>query len=576
MKRLILFTLLIHLSFIPDTRAQSDRSSLAVGANAIAAERGVLLSQLQLLETKTAKLDHPLAVALAKAEIADAAWSLDESWARQLLIEAYDLTLPRDNDQEGARPVGSPPPMTNAAERARDDARRRVLAVAARGETFAGELIKRGAAKVGRFVEQKMYADLATDALNRGDKKAAGDYVANAIDTDPTQVASVNVILALAAHDRAAADDLTIKYIERLRAFPLSRSDQSLVRSYFILGRLIFGPSDTGDKAPPPGPAVMKAYVSYVIESLSRIAQSDPASLRSARLFLMSAWMPLKQYAPEMAGAFMELEKLSRPPGADASLPQRSMDEIYRERYEQQAKQALKDGQPTDLIILNAASSGDFDKARELIRKLPDGQRKNQLTEAVNVKELLTLSARGDMAKAEGIGMGLKRATSILQVYPVMIKKCLAEKDSVCASRLAYQAVRQLKQSETSTPESPPGVPAAALPTLKEVDPVLLSLGALADAVGSADESLALEILEEVVKAANASFVDTTQGRIGFDARIFRKLASKNEPRVLTVAEELKDPLRRVVATAAVFQWKAEELQKKARPSITAKKTAAN
>jgi hypothetical protein len=53
---------------------------------------GALLLDLKNLALEIPKLDGGLARALAKAEIADAAWSLDPKWSKALLREAYQLT----------------------------------------------------------------------------------------------------------------------------------------------------------------------------------------------------------------------------------------------------------------------------------------------------------------------------------------------------------------------------------------------------------------------------------------------------------------------------------------------------
>jgi hypothetical protein len=48
-------------------------------------QNAVLLSDVKTLALEIPKLDSPLARALANAEIADAAWTLDQNWARRLL-----------------------------------------------------------------------------------------------------------------------------------------------------------------------------------------------------------------------------------------------------------------------------------------------------------------------------------------------------------------------------------------------------------------------------------------------------------------------------------------------------------
>jgi hypothetical protein len=74
----------------------------------------------------------------------------------------------------------------------------------------------------------------------------------------------------------------------------------------------------------------------------------------------------------------------------------------------------------------------------------------------------------------------------------------------------------------------------------------------------------ASEVVDEMVDAANRSEIDTKQGRTGFDSDVFSKLAAKDEIRARSAAENLNDRLRRLVALAAIYQWKAKQLEKQA------------
>ena len=60
--------------------------------------------------------------------------------------------------------------------------------------------------------------------------------------------------------------------------------------------------------------------------------------------------------------------------------------------------------------------------------------------------------------------------------------------------------------------------------------------------------------------AANHSELDTSAGRTGFESSLFKKLAEKNEARVNLAAMQLQDPLRQIVALAAIDQWKSDKL----------------
>lgn len=565
MKRIVLTIVLMAL-LTPSFNGQSIEIKQD-GNDDIALRKLGLLSNLQALETESTKLDKVLARALAKAEIADAAWMLDQAWAKKLLREAYELTFPEEEEQNKLRhePVGAAPKFPTEIDRARSEVRNRVFSIAGRDKDFADELTKLGAKKLGHYEEHLRKANLATKALEAGDKEAAGRYILQSIEADPSQISAGRAILDLAAKDRAAADALIIQYIERLRTTPLSFENQSLGRTYLILNELVFPNPDR--KIVPPSPAVMRAYVAYIIESLGKLEQMRPGSLKRARVILLTAWLPLKKYAPELTEAFLQLERVSISPGDDASLPKVSEGEASKERYEKRVKDALDSDQPDEQAINFAITRGDFHKARKLIEKLSDEPQKTQLIEMVNTQEAINLAKKGNLVEAERLAEQLNKATSILQAYPVIINKYVASKDHPSATLIVYQAIKQLKHANTETAIPPAGIPSSALVTSKELDPVLLSLSKLAKAVISMDEALALEILDETVRSANASNMDTGQGRTGIDIDVFRKLTPKNEIRVRQAAESLKDPLRRIVALAVIYQWEAGELEKKAKPS---------
>jgi DNA-directed RNA polymerase specialized sigma24 family protein len=94
----------------------------------------------------------------------------------------------------------------------------------------------------------------------------------------------------------------------------------------------------------------------------------------------------------------------------------------------------------------------------------------------------------------------------------------------------------------------------------------------LSKAIVEVDETLALAVLDETVIAANKSSVDSSEGRVGFDLDVLKRLAPKNEERVHQAAEDLTDRFRQIVALAAINQWKASELEKKSRVELSKRK----
>lgn len=535
-------------------------------------EKNSLVAELQSLERETLKFSDPLMEALAKVEIADAAWELDRDWAKKLIRAAYELTLPK-TDQRGEqnKPAGSPPPPPNAADRLRWKIRFRALAVARRDRDFANELTEAGSESLGAYGRHFASAALADQAIESGDVEASADYIRQGISADPTQGTAPEIINRVAMRDRALADRLILQYISEVQRFPLNSANRSDGRIFTTLARLVnptFLP-DPSVKIPPPGAAVMRGYIAYMLEALRGLEQQEPGYLQRRRATLLSLWVPLQQYAPELAGAFLSLESRSRRPGQNSTLPTAaSVEEERRRRQERIAGSGTGGEQPHESLIYAAISRGDFDKARELLDKLPDDARKESLRELVSAEEAVSRAAKGDVYAAADLAKGLKRAASISRVYPVLIRKSVAIKDKPHAARLVQQALQQVKDSDTSPLPVPAGIPVSAVEADKRFDPVLSFIAELATDVLSYNDELAFVILDELVSTANATASAAEQEQIGFDAAVFKKLAPRKEMHVRQAAHSLRSPLQRVLALASVNQWKAKELTgRRAKPT---------
>lgn len=562
------FLLLCALVVLAVSFAVGQTSEAARTKEDAALHKLALLFDLQALDAKAAKLDKPLARAAARAEIADAAWELERDWAKTLLAEAYRLTFPEDKvaAKLRERPVGARPTILSPREHSPLEVRRRVMTVAGRDKSFAGQLIKTGAEQLGRAEAQSQYAHLAFQSIESGDREAADAYIRQVIDADPTQTIAQEVITELAIRDRAAADALTILFIERLRATPLTGDDGSAGRAAFMLFQLVFPsgqyPGMNGREIAPPGPAVLRAYAVFIVEHLRQLEQIRPGRIKGSRIMLLTVWPSLKKYAPELIGEFWALEALSRKPDDDPSITPDNYWQRNREKYEEQRRRNYDDDNPDPMLIDVLIGRGDFVRARKLIDKLADGAQKLQLADKADAKEALAFTDKGDIDAATMLAEKLKRAVSILEVYPAIIRKCASRKDQVCVSASTYQALKQLKRVEVSPSIPPAGIPASIVATPQEFDPLLSSLNKLAGAIAPGDETLALEVLDEVVAAANRSTLDTGQGRTGISVEIFSKLSLRNETRVRQAAEAFTDPLRQIVVLAAVYKSKAQALAK--------------
>lgn len=533
----------------------------------LTSERISLLFELRSLEKETLRFNDSVSEGLAKIEIADAAWELDRDWAKTLIRAAYEFTLPKkDQRNEEKSPAGSAPPWPNAADRTRWKVRYRALDVARRDKDFANELLQMAEERLGAYGRHFAAASLADQAIEQGDVKATADYVLQGINADPTQAAAPDVINRIAMRDRALADRLIIQYIDELRRFPISSANRSDLRVYSTLSHLMnaaFIP-DPSVKIPRPGAEVMRAYIGYMLDAFNNLEQREPGYLQRTRLRLLSLWVPLQQYAPEMASAFLNLESRSRRPGQNSALPTAaSIEEEKRLRYERNLKSGLDSDQPHDAAIYSAISRGDFDKAKKMIDKLPDGPKRKYLIDMLNTEIVLSLTKKGSIYEAETLAKDLTRAASLLRVYPLLISKCTARKDQVCASRLAYQALKQVKDSDNSPPPPPEGIPASAIGSDPRFEPVLSFIASLAIEILPSSEELAFHALDQLVSVANTTPIETAQARIGFDVGVFKKLAPRDETHVQQAALSLTNPVQRVLALASIYQWKAGALIKK-------------
>ena len=539
------------------------KASAGSSDDALLNQRFALLSELQSLGARAKLLDAPLARAVAQTEVADAAWFLDQDLAKKLLRDSISLTLPSDSDQSksSSRAVGSPPRLSSQSEMAGAQVRFRILQVARRDQALLKEFSTLVTDKLGGPASHQNFSHLANDAIAAGDNQAAEKYLTQAIDADPTQINASMEIGRLAIKDRDAADRVILAYINRLRSTPLSFTNGSEQRVFFALASLVLLPKSNlgapGVNIRSTTPAVIREYVAYTLELLSL---RTPEQLRGGRGYLIAMWPLLEQYAPELRQQFFDLELRSREAGESLSLPtSKSIEKEYKENFEKQVNRELESEQPDGIVIQRVIGQGDFAKARELIDKLADGPQKTELTEMLNAQQAISLANKDDMPGALKLAESLAKATSILKVFPLIAEKC-AKKDDPCARDSVNQAVRQLKKADVTPATPPPGVPASFFGTKRDVDRVLASLVSLTSAVVSVKDELALDLLDEVVAAANHSELDTAQGRTGFETSLLKKLAAKNEERTTAAALQFQDPLRQIVALAAIEQWKVEKL----------------
>ena len=539
---------LIAISFLaPAYRGQTVKDE-KTPEDEVTLRKTLLTGDVKLLGREMSDLTDPLQRAFAGAVVASAGWSLDQDWAKGLLRDAYELTLPDEKEREGLRerPLGTDPTEPDGLELRRAAVRGRVLAVARRDKAFADQLVKWAGEQLGKMQQQGMYSKLADWSLKSEDLEAASQYAWQAIEAEPTQLSGN--ILNMALKDRDAADRLIIKYIDLLKTIQISRN--SAIRIYLGLNFAVFPNSFTSITAesrpvPPAGPQVVKAYLSYVIESLANLEQREPGSVIALRNHLLQLWPLVQEYAPDLISPFSQLAVMSRTQGQDVDLPTVSFEETRKAIYDQSLSKAHKTNTPEDIekALRSAILYKDFDEARRLMTLLEDERLREKFAEDLNLNEAISLTRKGDMIGAQRLAQKLTLPQSILRVYPGIINLCASEKDMICALSLANEAVKRLKRF-SERPELP------------------RVYGELASSLAPIDQTMALELLDEMVRAANRVPIGTDNGYPGFNVNVFTVLASAHEERVGLAAKSLSDRLQRIASLAAIYEWKAEQLNR--------------
>jgi hypothetical protein len=544
-----------------------------------------LLLDLRALEDESKELLKPVDAAAAKAEVAGAAWPLDRAWAKSLLREALDLTFPAEVDRVKlrARPLGAPLSPPTPEDAARGLVRQRIFKIAGGEKEFARELAEVSARELGRGEETEGYARMASAAARAGRVEEAGEYILRAAGADPTLINVAGPFNEIAARDRAAADRLFIRYVESLRATPLLAFEErggAAMRLSLGLAWMLrpadspFAARGESAPAPPAGREAVRAYLRFVFDLSNRLEQARPGGSRAARGMLLSAWPFLVEHAPDLSAQFHALEQASR--GADARAPELlSLEQIaekYGRRYEKQVELALKSKDQSDLELLinRAKSRGDFAVARELLDVMKDERLKAQLGEVVDAEEAIHLTRRGDVVGAERLARRLVTPNLILRAHPPLVRLLVRNGDTAGAASLTDEAVKSLRVAAESGSGDDSYIPGALAPVAGSLrvfkqSRALLAFSELALAVRPAGAQLALDALDELVRAANKGRITSENGSPNFNADVFAELAGDDEGRARAAAARLEDRLQRIAALAAVHRARAAALAKRQR-----------
>lgn len=230
--------------------------------------------------------------------------------------------------------------------------------------------------------------------------------------------------------------------------------------------------------------------------------------------------------------------------------------------------------QPDPSAIISMINRHDFDAARKAIGKISDADQKVDLFERLNCEEAIFLIMRGDVPQAIEFTSQLHKASSILKVYPLLVRKCVNDQDSICATNSVDQAVKTLRKADRTAPKPLLPLPADAIVSEREFDPVVQSLCSLALSISRIDINLSLNVLDEMVLAANKSSVDVELGRVPFSVEVFSRLGPLDDARVQQSAMALDSPLPKIFALAAITKSRARQLTDKLNEQSLPRKVA--
>ncbi|HEX8338247.1 MAG TPA: hypothetical protein VF621_16130 [Pyrinomonadaceae bacterium] len=550
---------------------------------AATARREALLADLRALEADAKELLKPLDAASARAEIAYAAWPLEREWAKSLLREALALTFPEEVDRAKVRerPIGAELQFGPAENGARGRIRRRVFQIAARDRAFSRELSDTAGRELGRVEETSTLTGMAVTAADEGRLEEAAELILRAAESEPTLLNVGQAVNHVAARDRAAADRLILAYVERLRRLPLNvfteRNHTALRMSLTVA--IMLRPKDlqffsnTPTVPPPPAREVVRAYVAFIVDTMTRIEQQR-GDLRGMHGFIPTVWPSMMQHAPEYAAQLGALERASRRPGRPAP-PLRTFAEIEVEydqskKYEERLKTARKTKDPLQLEMAADAAmkQKDFEEARKLIALMDDGETKTHLVEQANVRESLHLLGAGDLAGAERLARQLNNVASVIRVFPPLVGRLARDGDAGRASLLADEAGRRLRASAERGNGNDTFVPSLLAPVAGSVrlykqSRALEGMSELSLAVEPVAPQSALDLLDTLAETAAKARVTSELGNPNFNPEAFARLAARDPGRVRSTAARLEDSLQRIAALAAVYRGEAESLEPK-------------
>jgi hypothetical protein len=576
--------------------------------------RASAVSLVSTLADEARAFRDPALRARVQARAADALWETDRERARALFQRAWESAEAADRDTENlseAERRRRAIAQGSAGSRGLLNMRREVVQLAAKrdkelGEEFlakmdesrkeeSGATANSAAAQpVVQTPEQRINPDnpppamaqrlgLAQQLLEDGDTERAMQFADPAL--YPVNTFGMNILNALREKDAAGADRRFTALVSRAAADPLADANTVSLLSSYVFTPFLYvtvrpdGNSHTrrwrGDNSPPAnmGANVREAFLSTAAQILLRpLTPADQDRSSSGRVggyVVTTRMLPLfERYAPDKAAALRARQALlaqdtpeqNRRP--DDPLLTRGIvpDDPNRDGVQEALSRldSAKSSGERDMIYFRAAMESlgsDPARAREFADKIEDTDTRKQLI-AYMAFQLVEDAVR---AKKAEDALRLSRSDELTRVQRAWglteAARLLAKEQPGHAAEALDEAAAEARRLEDGTPER------------------VRALVAVATQLASLDRPRAWELMNEVVKSANALPDFSGEGaeltvRVEFKSGgamtqnfnvesfdlsgVFAQLAREDFDRAAALARTLKAEAPRSVATLAI------------------------
>ena len=576
------------------------------------ARRASAVSLVASLADEARTFRDPALRARVQARAADALWETERERARALFRRAWEAAEAADRDDQNlsdAERRRRAIAQGGAGARGLLNMRREVVALAAKrdhelGEEFLAMMDESrkaedsasaaGAQVPAQTPERRIDPDnppaamtqrlgLAQQLLDEGDAERAMQFADPAL--YPVNTFGMNILNTLREKDAAAADRRFVSLVTRAAADPFSDANTVSLLSSYVFTPFLYvtvkpdGRSHTrrwrGDNSPPAGmdarlrDAFLAAAQQILLRPLPPADQDRSSSGRIGGYVVATRMLPLfERYAPDRAAALRARQALL---AQDTPEQNRRPDDplltrgiVPEDPGRDEVQEALarldsaRSSNERDLIYFRAATAAlrsDPARAREFADKIEDPDTRRQLVafmafqlvqEAVRAKradDALRLS-RGDELTRVQRAWGLTEAARLL-----------AKEQPGRAAEALDEAAAEARRIDDSSPER------------------VRALVAVATQLAELDRARAWELMNEVVKSANALADYSGEGgeitvRVEFKGGgamtqnidvqsfdltgVFAALAREEFDRAAALARTLKGEGPRSVATLAI------------------------